>query len=258
MKAVILAAGYGTRLQDSAKGTRYEQLFSKTPKPLIPVAGKPAIDYVTDKLLEAGVEEIIVVTNETFYGRFIEWKKRYKHGIGIINDASTNNDNRKGAVRDLAIAVGRDSRVRCPIVNDSVFVLPVDRLFEFSLKDMLAYHKAKQAATITMYDVKDKEIAKKHGVISIDDTGRVIDFMEKPKKPSSTFTSPAIYLLTKSALDKLPQYFKEGNPSDPIGRFIMWLYKQEPVYAFHAKGYLLDLGSLDSYRQAEAFFRTRK
>jgi glucose-1-phosphate thymidylyltransferase len=261
LKAVILAAGYAIRLWKSAKGTGYEDLLLTTPKPLLPIAGRLAIDYITDKIREVNppVDELIVITNDLFHDKFEKWKKTSpsRLNIRIINDQSKDNDHKKGAVRDLAIAVGRDSEVKASRVDSDVFVLSGDRLFEFSLNEMAAFQRARKASILVNYKCHSKNAVKNSGELTVDPENRVVSFTEKPKHPKSTFLCPSIYLFTKSALNKLPQYFKESNPTDPIGKFPGWLYDKVPVYAFHTTGYLLDLGSLNSYLAADKFFRTK-
>lgn len=257
MKAIILAAGYGTRLADLAIGTKYESLLGGKPKALIPVGGRPAIEHIIDKILEAGVSDLIIITNSTFYSQFTQWKEQYssKMRITLIDDQSTSNENRKGAIRDLAIAAGFDVEIPQQKVSEPVFVLSADRLFEFSLNEMAKYHTKKHnATTLVRYDSKSKELVKNSAELTLDKESRVIGFVEKPQQPRSTFLCPSLYIYSKAALEMLPQYLREGNPADPIGKFPMWLYKKEPVFAFNVKGYLFDLGSIKSYEEAAAFF----
>ncbi len=262
LKAIILAAGYAIRLQKSVEGTDYAHLFSTTPKPLLPIAGRPAIDYIRDKIEEVDppVEEIVIITNATFYGKFEKWKKQSASNIPIriINDQSEDHDHKKGAVRDLVIAVGRDNEIKVPRVNDDVFVLSGDRLFEFSLNEMAAYQRTKKASILIHYNCHSKKAVKSSGELTLDSENRVVNFIEKPTHPKSTFLCPSIYLYTKSALKQLPHYLENGNPVDPIGKFPGWLYDKAPVYAFPAIGYLFDLGSLNSYLTAEKFFRDKR
>lgn len=262
LKAIILAAGYAIRLQKSVEGTGYSHLFSTTPKSLLPIAGKPAIDYIRDKIEEVDppVKEIIIITNATFYGKFEKWKKQSESNIPIriINDQSEDNNHKKGAVRDLIIAVGRDNEIKVPRVDDDVFVLSGDRLFEFSLNEMAAYHRTRRASILIHYDSHSKEAVRSSGELTLDPDSRVINFIEKPTRPKSTFLCPSIYLFTKAALNQLPHYLRSGNPVDPIGKFPGWLYDKVPVYAFHAMGYLFDLGTLNSYLAAEKFFRAKQ
>jgi len=261
MKAIILAAGYAIRLRKSAKGTSYEHVFSTMPKPLLTIAGRPAIEYITDKIQEVNppVDELIIITNATFYDQFEKWKEKSPSAvkIRIINDRSKDNDQKKGAVRDFAIAVGRDDEIRAPRVTGDVFVLSGDRLFEFSLNEMAAYQRSTKASILINYDCHSKRAVRNSAELALGPDNRVINFTEKPEHPKSTFLCPSIYVFTELALNKLPQYLKSGNPADPIERFSGWLYDKAPVSAFHATGYLFDLGSLKSYLAADKFFRAR-
>src|SRR5438309_1296128 len=98
MKLVILAAGYATRLYP---------LTLTQPKPLLPVAGKPMINYVLDNVASIeGINQVYVVTNAKFAGHFQRWADQYRTEhprlmFTIVNDGSTDDSNKLGAIGDL-------------------------------------------------------------------------------------------------------------------------------------------------------------
>lgn len=117
MKAILLAAGYGTRLYPLTKNTA---------KPLLPVAGRPIIDYLIDALETVGsIEEVYVVSNHRFFDQFKTWakelasKKETRLTLHVLDDGTTTNENRLGAVADIELALkeaglldGRDERAK--------------------------------------------------------------------------------------------------------------------------------------------------
>ena len=99
MKALILAAGYATRLYP---------LTINRPKPLLPVSGKPLIDYIMDKLEELPeLEEVYVVTNNRFFKNFDEWARKHSSSkkITTINDKTLTNEERLGAIGDIQLVI---------------------------------------------------------------------------------------------------------------------------------------------------------
>src|SRR5690242_8029951 len=146
MKVVILAAGYATRLYP---------LTLTQPKPLLPVAGKPMIEHVLDNLaVIGGLERIYVVTNAKFAGHFQKWADAYraskaKLDFTIVNDGSTDDSNKLGAIGDLNLVLTRER------VEDDIIVVAGDNLFSESLADFGRFCRAKNAPVLAVYDVKD-------------------------------------------------------------------------------------------------------
>ena len=221
MKVIILAAGYATRLYP---------LTLTQPKPLLPVAGKPMIDYVLDNLAPiGGIDRIYVVTNAKFAGHFQAWADDYratkaKLNFTIVNDGSTDDTNKLGAIGDINFVL--DSQK----VEDDLIVVAGDNLFSEELSDFGRLCREKQAPVLAVYDVGDLEQIKKYSAISLDGDGRIPFFEEKPKNPASTLTGIALYYYPKSTLPLIKQYIAEGNNPDQPGRLVQWLYPRLPVY----------------------------
>src|SRR5881227_2134151 len=106
MKVIVLAAGYATRLYP---------LTLTQPKPLLPVAGKPMINYVIDNITTIpGIERVYVVTNAKFAGRFQKWADSYRAAkphlaFTIVDDASTDDSNKLGAIGDLHLVITKEN-----------------------------------------------------------------------------------------------------------------------------------------------------
>ena len=245
MKVIILAAGYATRL--------YPMTLTR-PKPLLPVAGKPMIDYVLDNLAPVGgIDRIYVVTNAKFADQFQQWSddyraKKAKLNFTIVNDGSTDDTNKLGAIGDIHFVLKTQN------VDDDIIVVAGDNLFSEGLSDYGRYCREKNAPVLGVYDVGDLEQIKKYNAITVDGDGRITFFEEKPKQPTSTVTGIALYFYPKSCLPLIRQYITEGNNPDQPGRLIQWLYPRLPVYTWKVPGLWYDIGSKETLEEANRIF----
>src|SRR5262245_10995493 len=201
MKVIILAAGYATRLYP---------LTLTQPKPLLPVAGKPMVEHVLDNLAPmGGIDRIYVVTNAKFAGHFEEWSKGYsakaKLNFTTVNDGSTDDTNKLGAIGDINYVIKTQN------VDDDVVVVAGDNLFDKPLADFGRFCREKNAPTLAVYDVGNLEEIKKYNSISIDASGKITFFEEKPKNPTSTLTGIALYFYPKHTIPLIKQYIAVGN-----------------------------------------------
>ena len=245
MKLIILAAGYATRLYP---------LTLNQPKPLLEVAGKPMIEHVLDNL--AGIEEIDqvhVVTNDKFAGHFQRWADEYgadKGGVGftIINDQSTDDSNKLGAIGDLNLVLTREE------IDDDIVVVAGDNLFSESLEGFARFAREKNAPVLAVYDVGDLEEIRKYNSIEVDEEGRITFFEEKPAHPKSTLTGIALYYYPKSVLPLIRQYVEEGNNPDQPGRLVQWMYRRTPFHTWKVPGIWYDIGSKENLEEASRIF----
>jgi glucose-1-phosphate thymidylyltransferase len=245
MKLLILAAGYATRLYP---------LTLTRPKPLLPVAGKPMIEHVLDNLASIdGLDRIYVVTNAKFAGQFQQWADGYRAtkaqlDFAIVNDGSTDDTNKLGAIGDLHLVVTREN------VQDDLIVVAGDNLFSEKLTDFGRFCRQKNTPVLAVYDVGNLEEVKKYNSITVDGDGRITFFEEKPRNPTSTLTGIALYFYPKSTLPLIKQYIAEGNNPDQPGRLIQWLYPRVPVYTWKTPGLWFDIGSKDNLEEANRIF----
>jgi len=248
MKVVLLAAGYATRLYP---------LTLTQPKPLLPVAGKPMIEHVLDNLAPVGgIERVYVVTNAKFAGHFQKWADGYratksKLGFTIVNDGSTDDTNKLGAIGDLHLVITREK------VDDDLVVVAGDNLFSESLGAYGGFCRSKRAPVLGIYDVGSLEQAKKYGVVDLDGEGRIVRFEEKPKQPASTLIGIALYYYPKNVVPLIKQYITEGNNPDQPGRLVQWLYPRTPVYTWTVPGLWYDIGSKETLEEANRIFARR-
>ena len=225
MKALILAAGYATRLRP---------LTDSIPKQLLPVGGRPMVDWILDRIEETSADEVHLVTNARFAEDFARWAE--DKDVQIHNDGTTSNEDRLGAIGDIRF-VGLD---------DDLLVVAGDNLFDDSLADYESYWRERDGSCIAVLDVKDRELARKYGVVDVDENDRVTNFVEKPEDPPTTLCATATYLYTREHVRMIEQYLEEGNPPDQPGNYVAWLHKREPVYAYRFEGQWFDIGDATS------------
>lgn len=246
MKALILAAGYATRLYP---------LTENMPKPLLKIAGRPMIDYIVDKLKEINeVDEIFIVTNAKFFNHFKKWAREinFDGKIKIINDGTKSEDSRIGAIGDINLVIKRER------IKDDLLIVGGDNLFTWGLGDFVSYALGKKPAlTVGLYDVKNKAAASRYGVAGINRDRRIINFEEKPSLPKSRLAAMCLYYFPREKLSLTGEYLrgiKNLCKNDATGNYIRWLYAKEPVYGFVFRGRWYDIGHVDAYKTADKVF----
>lgn len=243
MKALILAAGYATRLYPLTK---------EYPKSLLEVNGKPIIDYIIDKLNGlCDIDKVAVVTNTKFFPIFKDWSKSLKTGKGIIiiDDLTKNNETRRGAIGDIAFAINKLK------VRDDLLVIGGDNLFDGGLDGFCAFAAKKKAPVIGVYDIKQKKNASKYGVIKLDKNKRIVDFQEKPARPNSSLVGMCLYYFPKNKTRLIKSYLGlKSKKNDATGFYIDWLRKKAPVYGYVFRGKWFDIGDFKYYNKAKEVF----
>ncbi|OGX27770.1 MAG: hypothetical protein A2787_06335 [Omnitrophica WOR_2 bacterium RIFCSPHIGHO2_01_FULL_48_9] len=244
MKVLILAAGYGTRLYP---------LVTDTPKSLLDVQGQPLINYIVRRVEKlSGLNEILVVTNNKFFKVFQNWAAAQTQcpvKIKIINDETKSPDDRLGSVGDIHFVIQQGS------LKEDLLVVGGDNLFTDDLSQYFAFaHKKSPGITIGIYDIHDRKEARKFGVVDIDNYGRITSFEEKPEAPRSSLIAMCVYYFPQATVGLVAEYLKESIKADKAGDYIKWLCSKKEVYgfAFHGKWY--DIGSIESYREAQEKF----
>lgn len=248
MKLLVLAAGYATRLYP---------LTRNQPKPLLPVAGRPMLEHVLERLLVIpGIDRVYVVTNARFAGHFERWAAGYapaRAGLGltIVNDGSTDDTNKLGAIGDIHFVLTRER------VDDDLIIVAGDNLFSQPLGDFGRFCREKNAPVLAVYDVGHLELIRQYNAIATDAEGRITHFEEKPARPTSTLTGIALYFYPRAVLPWIDQYLAEGNNPDQPGRLVQWLYPRVPVYTWRVPGLWFDIGSFAQLEEANRLFAAR-
>jgi len=237
VKALILAAGYATRLRP---------LTEDFPKQLLPVGGKPIVDWILENIRAGGIDDVHLVTNARFAPLFVDWAER--NGVTVHDDGTSTNDTRLGAIGDIEFTG----------LDDDLLVIAGDNLFDYSLADFIDFWRSKDGASaVAVHDVGDRELAKQYGIVDVDDDGRIVACVEKPADPPSTLAATATYLYTRAHLALLDTYLAEGNNPDPPGNFVVWLHTRRPVYAYEFAGGWYDIGDHDQLLEADNRMRAR-
>jgi glucose-1-phosphate thymidylyltransferase len=241
MNAVILAAGYATRLYP---------LTLDRPKALLPVAGRPMVEHLLLRLEGVeGLDAIHLVTNSKFAGAFREWAAGWDgQEVQIVDDGTSDEETKLGAIGDLELTI------RAAAIDDDLIVLAGDNLFSESLAPFGAFARAKAAPVIGVYDVGDLEAIRRYNSITLDEDDRLTYFEEKPEQPRTTLTGIALYFYPRKSLGVVREYLAAGNNPDQPGRLVEWLYPREPVYAWRVPGRWYDIGSAETLAEADRAF----
>jgi glucose-1-phosphate thymidylyltransferase len=242
MKALVLAAGYATRLRP---------LTDTWAKELLPVGGRPILDWIVDAIAEVdAIDEIHVVTNARKARAFEEWAAG--RDVRVHDDGTSSNENRLGAIGDLAFVLERAA------IDDDLLVIGGDNLFDFSLADYAAFWRSKGVASaVAVRDVGSLELATHYGIVALGPDGRMHDFVEKPADPPSTLAATATYLYHRDHVPLVAQYLAEGHSADQPGRLIGWLQAREPVYGWAFDEAWYDIGNVEQLLEADNHLRER-
>jgi len=243
LKAIILAAGFATRLYP---------LTENQPKPLLTINNKPLLEHIINQISEIpNLEEIIIVSNQKFLNHFQKWRTNFitQIPITIINNGSTSNENRLGAIKDLLFAINHQN-----LNNEELLAIAGDNLIQFSFQDFYNQFRQQSQHTIAVYDIQDIEkVRNKHGIAIVNQNQQVTNFQEKPSEPKSTLKSICCYLFKPNIKSLLEAYLQSNNP-DATGFFIEWLIHQTPTYAFQFQEPVYDIGNLESYYETNRIF----
>ena len=229
MKCIIVAAGYATRLYP---------LTENFPKPLLKVKDKPILDWLIEDI-DDQIEEFIVVTNHKFIDHFRLWAKDKK--VKVIDDGTTSNEGRLGAVKDIALAAED--------VNCDCLVMAGDNLLDFSLKGFIAYALDKNTSCVMCHEENELKALQKTAVITLDENDLITSYEEKPQSPKGNYAVPPFYFYKKEDLKRINEALSEGCSYDAPGSFAAWLSKKVKMYAYKMSGSRYDIGDLQSYQR---------
>lgn len=242
MKNIIIAAGYATRLYP---------LTENFPKPLLKVGQRNILERMlddVDRLPE--IDSHIIVTNHRFAPVFEEWRSgvSYTKPITIIDDGTSTNETRLGAVRDLLLAIER-----CGI-DDDIMVLAADNILEFSLRGFVDYFREKGTSVIMCHHEPELRRLQRTGVIAVDGDMRVLEMQEKPERPVSNWAVPPFYIYSRRDLPLIRDCMSHGCGFDAPGNLAHYLAETSTLHAWPMPAARFDIGSLDSYHEAQKRF----
>ncbi len=237
MKCLILAAGYATRLYP---------LTENFPKPLLKVGDKTILDWLVDDIHTAGmVDEFVVISNHRYYDHFAAWAKTKAQNITVLDDGSTSNETRLGAVKDIQFAL------EALAIDEDVLVIAGDNVLDFSLTELLHYAREKGTSCILRYYEPQEAKLRKCGVAQVDGNDLVLSLEEKPAAPKSHWCTPPFYYYTKEDAALVGRGIAEGCGTDAPGSYIAWLCTKTKVHSMEMPGKRYDIGSLESYEQVQ-------
>ena len=241
MKCLILAAGYATRLYP---------LTEKFPKPLLEVGNRTILDWLIDDINTSGeVDEYIVISNHKYAHHFEEWAAKKEQNITVVDDGTDTNETRLGAVRDIQFAIEKLG------INDDILVIAGDNVLDFSLTKFISYSKAKNTSCIMRYYEPDFAKLLKCGVVTVDETDKVLEMTEKSPAPATNWCCPPFYFYTKSDARLVQKGIDSGCGTDAPGSFIAWLCKQTEVHSMEMPGKRYDIGDLKSYEKVRTEYK---
>ena len=246
MKAIILAGGYAKRLWPITK---------QQPKQLLPVAGKPIIEYPIEKIeLTKSINQLIITVNAFFEFNFREWftKYQFRKQSKLVIEKTYCEKEKLGSVGALAHLIKKIK------INSASFVVAGDNLFEFSLIKFINYFREKKTSVFALYDIKNKQKIKgRYGVVELDENNGIVDFKEKPKRPKTSLVNTGCYILSRNDLKLVPKYLSEGNDPDILGNFLKWLTEKKTVHGYVFDDSWFDIGSFEAYNKANEYYREK-
>ncbi len=241
MKCLILAAGYATRLYP---------LTENFPKPLLTVGNKTILDWLIDDIDRSGaVDEYVVISNHKFAQHFEDWAKTKTQKVTVVDDGTSTNETRLGAVKDIQFAIDKLS------LCDDMLVIAGDNVLDFSLTSFVAYAQEKKTSCVMRYFEPDSKKLLKSGVVTVDENDRVLCMTEKSPTPATHWCCPPFYYYTKEDARLVQKGIDSGCGTDAPGSYIAWLCTQSAVHAMEMPGSRYDIGNLESYERVKAEYK---
>ncbi len=234
MQAIILAAGYATRLYPETKNF---------PKALLSVGGRPMIDHLVEGILRIGeISCATVVSNDKFYARFADWARERADGrIRVLNDGTTENGKRLGSIGDMLFTIETLG------IDEDLLVVAGDNYLRI---DMNAFYKSFVArgrkTQLLGQRTDDIDMLRRFAVAKVDARGKVVELVEKPQEPASDLAIFALYLYPRDIVRKVRAYADEGNIMDQPGYFPQWLSAKEEIYVYATEEACYDIGTPES------------
>ena len=234
MKAIIPVAGYATRMYP---------LTEHRPKALLPLWGKPVLDYIMAQIYRLPeIDHVYVVSNARFYAQFCDWAKGWTSvPLTVLDDGSTDNATRRGAIGAIRLALEAGQ------IDDEVFVVAGDNYFTYDLREQRDFFRKTGCDTLAGKESDDYEALKSFAVAKLDAQGKVLELVEKPAQPASNIAIYASYFYRRDTVPLFKEYLDAGENPDPPGAFPQWLHTRRDVYAYRINGDSYDIGTLAIY-----------
>ena len=239
MKCILLAAGYATRLYP---------LTEDFPKPLLKVGEKTILDWLMDDVKEL-VDEFIVISNHKFAGHFQAWADAHMLPITVVDDGTSTNETRLGAVKDIQYAVDKLG------IAENVLVLAGDNVLDFSLVPFVRFGQENGCSCIMCYEENELAKQQRTAIITVNAESTITSYEEKPKEPKSNLAVPPFYYYLAEDIKRIPAALEAGCGYDAPGSFAAWLSSQTTMKAYRMPGSRYDIGNLESYEKIKASYK---
>jgi len=195
------------------------------------------------------VDEYVVISNHKYAQHFEAWVAKKQQKITVVDDETTSNETRLGAVKDIQFAIEKLQ------LDDDMLVIAGDNVLDFSLTKFVRYAKEKNTSCIMRYYEAEQKKLSKCGVVEIDSNDRILSMEEKPAVPKSNWCCPPFYYYTKEDARLVEKGITSGCGTDAPGSYIAWLCTQVPVHAMEMPGSRYDIGNLESYEKVQKEYR---
>lgn len=242
MKNIVIAAGYATRLGE---------LTRNFPKPLLQIGDSTILGRMLDDIdTIPEIDEHIIVTNHRFAPFFEEWasSQSYTKPITIVDDGTSTNETRLGAVNDLLYTMDKLD------IDDDILVVAADNILMFSFQEFIDFALEKESSCIMCHEQQNIEKLQRTGVVLLDENKRVLDMEEKPQSPKSHWAVPPFYIYLKKDLELVRNSIENGCGKDAPGNLAHYMVEHTLMHAWKMSGGRFDIGSLDSYEEAKLMF----
>ncbi len=241
MKCLILAAGYATRLYP---------LTENFPKPLLKVGDKAILDWLLEDIRTAdAVDGFIVVSNHKYVRHFREWAQARSLPITVLDDGTSTNETRLGAVRDIQFAIEKLK------LNEDLLIAAGDNVLDFSLTHFLRYAREKGTSCTMRYWEEDAERLRRSGISEVNGEGRLLSLEEKPVVPKSHWCTPPFYFYRAEDAAMIREAVADGCGTDAPGSLAAWMCRHTVVYSMEMPGRRYDIGDLNSYDAVRKTFQ---
>ena len=241
MKCLILAAGYATRLYP---------LTENFPKPLLKVGEKTILDWLIEDIHTAGVvDEYVVISNHKFAPHFEAWAKAHTLPISVVDDGTSTNETRLGAVCDIQFAIDKLK------LDDDLLIIAGDNVLDFSLTHFIRYAQKKGTSCTMRYFEAEEARLKKSGVSEIDENERLLSMEEKPQAPKSHWCTPPFYFYQREDTARIRDAIADGCGTDAPGSLAAWMCRHSALHSMEMPGSRYDIGNLESYQRVQETYR---
>lgn len=244
MQAVVLAAGFEKRIGRC----------KENPKALLEIGGRPILDHILSFFGEApGLEKVNVRTNALYYPLFKEWLKKSEFTglVELCSNGALTTDGRLGAIGDLEDVCSKKG------ISDNFIVAAGDSIFDFSIAPFLEYASSVDGDVVAVAETKERKALKAGGVLKLTNDSRVIEFEEKPEKPSSRLLALPLYWVSGQTIPQLKKYMMDGNDRDSLGSFFAWSYRRRPLHGYRIEGERHHVTDLASYKRIASLFEKK-